>query len=44
MDPTSLDDLLAAHRILMSALVDNPGVFRSRGVGIYRGDQLIHLG
>jgi len=42
-DPTSLSDLLAAHRILMSALVDNPGVFRSGGVGIYRGDQLVHM-
>lgn len=40
---TSLGDLLEAHRILMSALVDDPGVFRSGGVGIYRGDQLIHM-
>jgi Fic family protein len=42
-DPTSLGDLLAAHRILLSTLVDNPGVFRSGGVGIYRGDQLVHM-
>lgn len=42
-EPTSLGDLLTAHHMLMAALVDNPGVFRSSGVGIYRGDQLVHM-
>lgn len=42
-DPTSLDDFLSAHRVLMDGLVDHPGVFRSGGVGIYRGDQLVHM-
>jgi Fic family protein len=42
-DTTSLDDLLTAHRVLMAALVDDPGVFRSGGVGIYRGNQLVHM-
>jgi len=41
--PTSQDDLLAAHGLLMSALVDHPGVFRSGGVGIFRGEQLVHM-
>ena len=27
----------------MSTLGDTPGTFRSGGVGIYRGDQLIHM-
>jgi Fic family protein len=41
--PASLDNLLAAHGLLMSALVDHPGVFRSGGVGIFRGEQLVHM-
>lgn len=41
--PASEDDILAAHSLLMSALVDHPGVFRSGGVGIFRGEQLIHM-
>lgn len=41
--PTSLDDLLAAHRLLMYALVDDLGVLRSGGVGIFRGKELIHM-
>lgn len=36
-------DLLAAHKLLMSALVDQPGSFRQGGVGIYRGDALVHM-
>ena len=31
--PASEADLLAAHSLLMSMLVDQPGVFRSGGVG-----------
>lgn len=42
-DPTSLDDLLAAHSILMKTLIEDPGHFRSGGVGIYRGEQLVHM-
>lgn len=42
-NPESLDDLLTAHRILMTTLVDNPGVFRSGGIGIYRGKKLVHM-
>lgn len=39
----SQEDLLAAHGLLMSALVDNPGRYRSGGVGIFRGEQLVHM-
>ena len=42
-EPDSQDNLLAAHGLLMSALVDHPGVFRSGGVGIFRGEQLVHM-
>ncbi|WP_295391066.1 Fic family protein [uncultured Thiodictyon sp.] len=41
--PTSLDDLLAAHAILMGGLMDDAGRFRTGGVGIYRGETLIHM-
>lgn len=41
--PARVDDLLAAHRLLMSALVDAPGDYRSGGVGIYRGETLVHM-
>jgi Fic family protein len=42
-DATALEDLLTAHRLLMSALVDDAGRFRSGAVGIYRGEQLVHM-
>jgi Fic family protein len=42
-DATALEDLLTAHRLLMTALVDDAGRFRSGGVGIYRGEQLVHM-
>ncbi len=42
-EPTSQEDLLAAHGVLMSVLIDHPGVFRSGGVGIFRGEQLLHM-
>jgi Fic family protein len=42
-DPTSRDDLLAAHGLLMTGLMDDPGHFRSGGVGIFRSAQLMHM-
>lgn len=36
-------DLLAAHKLLMSGLVDRPGRFRSGAVGIAKGQDLVHL-
>lgn len=41
--PTSREHLLAAHELLMSALMDHPGVFRSGDVGIFRGEQVVHM-
>ena len=43
-DPTSMDDLLTAHRIMMSDLVKEAGRFRSGNVGAFREGQLIHAG
>lgn len=34
---------MTAHRILMRELFRESGLFRSGGVGIYKGDQLIHM-
>jgi Fic family protein len=41
--PTSLDDLLAAHGTLMAGLTDDSGAFRRGGVGIFRGEQVVHM-
>jgi len=42
-DPANRQHLLEAHGLLMAGLIDAPGRFRSGGVGIYRGDQLVHM-
>ena len=42
-DSSNPQHLLEAHRLLMAGLIDAPGRFRSGGVGIYRGDQLVHM-
>ena len=36
-------DLLAAHQSLMHGLVDDAGRYRSGGVGIFRGEALLHM-
>lgn len=36
-------DLLAAHRILMKGLLDAPGQYRSAGVGVMVGAEVIHM-
>ena len=41
--PANRDHLLEAHGALMAGLIDAPGRFRNGGVGIYRGDQLVHM-
>jgi Fic family protein len=42
-NPSSLKNLLEAHKILMSGLIDEIGKFRSGLAGVYRGKTLIHL-
>lgn len=44
LNPYSIKDLLKAHRIMMSHLTREAGTFRSKGVGVYAGDKLIHAG
>jgi len=41
--PASRADLLAAHGLLLHGLIDEAGQFRRGGVGIYRGEQLLHM-
>ena len=42
-EATSQEDLLVAHGLLMSTLVDDAGMYRTGGVGIFRGEQLVHM-
>jgi len=42
-DPASKADLLRAHELLMKGLIEDCGQLRRTGVGIYRGDQLVHM-
>ncbi len=41
--PWSSKDLLAAHKLLMHGLMDRPGRFRGRAVGIAQGSRVVHL-
>lgn len=43
LDPYSLEDLLKAHGVMMTALIDAPGRFRASGVGVFAGTQVIHM-
>lgn len=44
LNPYSVKDLLKAHKVMMGDLVKESGVFRSKGVGVYAGADLIHAG
>ena len=41
--PSSEKDLLEAHRILMSGLIDETGLYRHGGVGVMAGQEVIHV-
>lgn len=43
LDPFSVSDLLKAHGVMMSALVDEAGKFRRGGVGVFAGKQAVHI-
>ena len=44
LDPLSLDDLLLAHKAMMTGLVPEAGRFRSKNAGVSEGERLIHAG
>jgi Fic family protein len=41
--PEAEENLLEAHRILMSGLIDAAGIYRHGGVGVMAGQQVIHM-
>lgn len=44
MDPYSMEDLLQAHLFMMKGLTEESGRFRSKNVGVYDGERLVHAG
>jgi Fic family protein len=42
-DPCAIDDLLQAHKMLTIGLIDECGKFRSGGVGVVAGTNVLHL-
>ncbi|MDF2948879.1 MAG: uncharacterized protein K0R07_900 [Sedimentibacter sp.] len=43
MNPYSVKDMLLAHKALMNELTKEAGTFRSGGVGVFAGKQLVHM-
>ena len=44
-DPYSIENLLAAHRLMTKGLVKESGAFRERDVGVYDGNgTVVHIG
>ena len=43
LDPFTLQDLLLAHGTMMAGLVDEAGIFRKGGVGVFDGDKPVHI-
>ena len=43
LDAYKEKDLLKAHKLMMQALVDKSGCYRTAGVGVFDGDQCIHM-
>lgn len=43
MSPYSIKDMFQAHKLLMNELTKEAGTFRSGGVGVFAGEQLVHM-
>jgi Fic family protein len=43
-DPYNVKDFLKAHKFMTAGLVKDAGHFRSQGVGVFAGEQLVHAG
>lgn len=43
LNPYSVKDMLLANKILMNKLTKEAGTFRSGGVGVFAGEQLVHM-
>lgn len=42
LSPNSMEDLLKAHLTMETGLIDDAGHFRSKGVGVASGEEIIH--
>lgn len=42
LNPNSIEDLLKAHLTMEAGLIDDAGHFRSKGVGVASGEEIIH--
>ena len=43
LTPFSIKDVLKVHHVMMAGLVDECGVFRKKGVGVFDGTQAVHI-
>ncbi|MBP5406336.1 Fic family protein [bacterium] len=43
LNPYEENDLLRAHKLMMADLVDRNGKYRSEGVGIFDGNEVVHV-
>lgn len=43
LNPFQVESLLTAHQVLMNELTKEAGRFRSGGVGVFAGEQLVHM-
>ena len=43
LDPLNINDLLQAHKLMMNDLIKESGRFRSGGVGVFDGKQVVHI-
>lgn len=42
-NPYSVDDLLKAHHLMMTEIMNDAGTFRQKSVGIYKGKEVVHI-
>lgn len=43
-NPYSVKDFLRAHRLMTDGLIEESGTFRSGDVGVFDGDEVVHIG
>lgn len=43
LDPYNEQDLIKAHRVMMQALIDEPGRYRTGGVGVFSDKGCVHM-
>lgn len=43
LSPNNISDLLKAHAAMMGGLIENSGKFRTSGVAVYKGEEVVHM-